>query len=66
MTLPELRSKKDHMPKSVVWILFNSKYEVKTERQKEVGKRRGEKESDRETDKQKIQISVIYIKHRSL
>lgn len=38
MPLPELRCKTDHMPKSVVQILFNNKCEVKIEiNRKEAG-----------------------------
>lgn len=33
MTLPKLRYKQVHMPKSVVWVLLDSKYEKKREKQ---------------------------------
>lgn len=42
MSLPELRRKGDHMPKSITWILFNSKCDV--ERLKEIEKESKERD----------------------
>lgn len=35
MPLPELRCKRDHMPKSIVWVLFDSNYEREKEIERE-------------------------------
>lgn len=47
MSLPELRLKEDHMPKSIIWILFNGKCDL--ERLKEIEKEG--KERDQEEDR---------------
>lgn len=57
MPLPELSYKWDHMPKSVVWILFNNKCEV--QRQGEIG--RGEGEGVKEKEIKKKIIPTLWI-----
>lgn len=49
MPLPKLKSKRDHMLKSIVGILFNSKCGVERQIERNRKGMEGEKENERET-----------------
>lgn len=58
MPLHKLRWKLDHMLESIVWILFDSKYEVERDRDRERAEDQGQKEWERGILSRKISPQV--------
>lgn len=61
MPLPELRCKQDHVPKSVIQILFNSKCEVQRDGNRKEGWGRGEKERERDQAEERTLVSSVLL-----